>query len=172
MIKRNRIKYFINTIIFGSKWLLIPFYFGLILAQVLYCFKFCQAVVELFSHFRALDEPQVMLAILMLIDITMIANLLKMIITGSYQSFVEKNVEDHTEKVSSGLLKVKMATSLVGISAIHLLRVFITPEMTTNRDLIVKAGIHVIFLASALSLATIDYLHNKAEIYIKEESHN
>ena len=100
-----------------------------------------------------------MLAILGLIDITMIANLIKMIISGSYQSFVEKMPNDHSEKMSSGMLKVKMGTSLIGVSSIHLLQAFINAAQISSREIIVKVGIHLVFLLSTVGLAYIDYLH-------------
>lgn len=151
---------FIQSIIFNSRWILVPFYLGLILAQVFYCVKFCEEIVHLFKHFHTMDESTVMLTILTLIDITMIANLLKMIIAGSYQTFVEKIDSDHSEKVSSGLLKVKMGSSLIGVSSIHLLQAFINTGANTDRELIAKCSIHLIFLVSTIGLAYIDYLHH------------
>jgi len=85
-----------------------------------------------------------------------------MVCTGSYQSFVDK-VSENTEKVSSGLLKVKMATSLIGITSIHLLQVFIKPP-TNNRELYIKIGTHIVFLLSAIALGWIDTIHSKSEL--------
>lgn len=104
-----------------------------------------------------------MLAVLGLIDITMIANLIKMIITGSYQSFVSKIENDDTERVSSGYLKVKMGGSLVGVSSIHLLQAFINTSSVTPTELIAKCAIHLIFLVSTMGLSYIDYLHSVAK---------
>ena len=154
-------KHLIEKIIYQSRWVLVPFYLGLIIAQCLYCVKFCETLWETLSHFRSMDETSFMLAVLTLIDIVMLANLLKMIITGSYQTFVDKIDHDHAEKVSSGLLKVKMGSSLVGVSSIHLLQAFINSSTLSDRDLIVKTGIHMIFLVSTIGLAYIDYLHHK-----------
>ena len=156
----------IVKIIFGSKWLLLPFYFGLIIAQIFYSIKFCEMVFDLCKDFQHLTESQLMLVVLSLIDITMVANLIKMIVTGSYQTFIEHVSTDSSEKVSSGLLKVKMGSSLIGVSSIHLLQVFINPIGITDRELIVKAGIHIIFLISTIGLAWIDYLHGKTENHI------
>lgn len=150
---------FINKIVinilFGSKWLLVIFYLGLILAQCFYCIKFCQEVYHLSFNFWKLSENELMLIILTLIDITMIANLIKMIITGSYQTFVQNLDDAGTEKVSSGLLKVKMGSSLVGVSSIHLLQTFIDSNSISDRDIFIKCAIHVIFLISTVGLAYI-----------------
>jgi uncharacterized protein (TIGR00645 family) len=100
-----------------------------------------------------------MLVVLGLVDMAMVANLIKMIISGSYQTFVNRIAADHTEKVGSGLLKVKMGGSLVGISSIHLLAAFINAAGQTNRELKIKSAIHLIFLVSTIGLAVIDYLH-------------
>lgn len=151
---------YIQNIIFGSRWILVPFYLGLIVAQVLYAGKFAEAVWHLCRHVKSMDESAIMLAVLTLIDITMVANLIKMIIAGSYQSFVEKVSSDHSERVSSGMLKVKMGSSLIGVSSIHLLQAFINASAYSDRDLIVKGGVHVLFLISTIGLAYIDHLHS------------
>ena len=152
-------KKLIEGIIFQSRCLLIPFYFGLIIAQCIYCYKFGHSLYDLCITFPSMDETKLMLGVLALVDITMIANLLKMIISGSYQSFVEKISNDHLEKLSSGYLKVKIGTSLVGVSSIHLLQAFINAENVATHDLVAKCVIHLIFLVSTVGLAYIDYLH-------------
>lgn len=155
----------IRAIIFGSKWLLVPFYFGLIIAQCFYCFQFTCEIVHLCKTFMLLTETAMMLAILNLLDITMVANLIKMIIAGSYNNFVEHDLNDHSsEKISSGMLKVKMGSSLIGVSSIHLLKVFIDPSgEKSEHEIFIKCGIHVLFLISTLALAYINYLHEKTE---------
>lgn len=149
----------IEQIIYQSRWLLVPFYFGLIVAQCIYCYKFGHSLYELCLAFPSMDETKLMLGVLALVDITMIANLLKMIISGSYQSFVSKIGQDNLEKISSGYLKVKIGTSLIGVSSIHLLQAFINAENVATHDLIAKSTIHIIFLVSTIGLAYIDYLH-------------
>ena len=149
-------KRIVEFLIFQSRWLLVPFYLGLVVAQTLYCYQFCVSLWDMAHHFLQLKDTEIMLG---LIDITMIANLIKMIISGSYQSFVDKLSNDHSEKVSSGLLKVKMGTSLIGVSSIHLLQAFINASQVSNREVIIKVAIHCVFLFSTLGLAYIDYLH-------------
>jgi uncharacterized protein (TIGR00645 family) len=150
-----------RSIVFGSKWILIPFYLGLVIAQVLYAVKFVIATWELICNFMHLNETGMMMAILMLIDIVMIANLVRTIVSGSYHAFIDKN-GPVTEHISSGYLKVKMGMSLVGISSIHLLQAFLDPSLS-NRELVVKASLHVIFLVSTIGLALVEYLHEKTK---------
>lgn len=160
--KNSPLKRLIVNVLFSSKWILTIFYFGLIVAQVLYSIKFAEEIYHLCHAFSTITENGLMLIVLSLIDITMIAGLIKMIITGSYQSYIEK-VSDDGEKVSSSGLKVKLGSSLVGVSSIHLLQSFINAEAYTDRDLIVKASFHLIFLLSTIGLAWVDYLHTKTK---------
>jgi uncharacterized protein (TIGR00645 family) len=159
--KQNRLHDGVEAIIFDSKWILVPFYLGLILAQILYCIKFIIIIVEMVTHSWHISEAEFMYSVLSAVDVVMIANLLKMIISGSYQTFVDKIDEDHSEKISSSALKVKMGSSLVGISSIHLLQSFIHSEGTSTRELVVKCSIHLIFLVSTMGLALVSYLHEK-----------
>ncbi len=159
----------VQRVLFSSKFLLVPFYFGLIVAQILYCYKFVEEVIHLLGNFTSMTESNVMLSVLTLIDVTMVANLIKMIITGSYQSFVEK-IPENTEKVSSGLLKVKLSTSLIGVSSIHLLQTFISPH-GTDRELAIKFIIHGIFILGSVALAYIDFLHSKSELLEAQAEH-
>lgn len=152
---------FIRELVKKSRWLLLPFYLGLILAQVMYSLHYARIIFESLPHFWYYTESEMMLFVLALVDMTMIANLIKTIISGSYHTFIDKggNVSDH---ISSGYLKVKMGMSLIGVSSIHLLQSFIDSAHTSDRDLIVKASIHVLFLVGTMGLAVIEYLHEKS----------
>ena len=157
-------EYLIEDCLFGTKWLLVPFYFGLVVVQILYFWKFSQQIVELVSTARSITESQMMLTSLSLIDAVMIANLIKMIIVGSYQTFICKVADDLVEsKVSSGGLKVKMASSIIVVSSIHLLQTFINPANITKMELVTKCGIHSLFLVGTLMLALVDYIHEKTK---------
>lgn len=149
-----RIKKIIETVIFSSKWLLIPFYLKLFwtLCKLMYHFFF-QGTLSNEDLMSTLED----------VDIVMIANLVKMIITGSYNSFVDKTHGVEGEQVSSGLLKVKMSTSIMGVSSIHLLQTFINSSNTTWDVIYKQLLIHGIFIFGALILAYIDYLHCKSE---------
>jgi uncharacterized protein (TIGR00645 family) len=165
------LKKIIQFPIFESRWILMVFYLGLIVAQVGYCAKFCEKVFEVFNNFRGASESDFLLIVLNLLDMVMIANLIKMIISGSYQTFIEKLDNDHSEKVSSGALKIKMASSLVGVSAINLLQTFINTAHVTIQEVVLKGSIHLLFLVSAIGLAFIEYLHEKGRTLDKESAH-
>jgi uncharacterized protein (TIGR00645 family) len=166
-LQPNKVILIVRDIVLKSKWVLVPFYFGLIVAQCFYCVKFVIALYEMTAHFMIFNENEMMLAVLGLIDITMIANLVKTIIGGSYYSFVEK-IQSSSENISSGYLKVKIGMSLIGISSIHLLQAFINSSEMTNREIIVKCSIHVIFLVSTIGLAFIEFMHEKSKMIVKE----
>jgi uncharacterized protein (TIGR00645 family) len=152
--RKNIIKTIIEKLIFSSKWFLIPFYLRLFwtLLKLMYHF-FVQGHLENNDLMSTLED----------VDIVMIANLVKMIITGSYNSFVDKHHGEEGEHVSSGALKVKMSTSVMGVSSIHLLQTFINAENTSSDVINKQIFIHSIFIVGALILAVIDYLHEKSE---------
>jgi uncharacterized protein (TIGR00645 family) len=130
-----------------SRWLQVPLYLGLIVAQGIYVFLFLKEVWHLLSHASGLDEVTVMLAVLGLIDVVMISNLLIMVIVGGYETFVSRlGIEGHPDEpewldhVNAGVLKVKLSMALIGISSIHLLKTFINPISARARDHV--AGTH------------------------------
>jgi uncharacterized protein (TIGR00645 family) len=156
---------------FLQRWLLrgniilIPLYFILILAQVPYGYRAVLELWHLIQGFRSLEEAELIISVLTLCDIVMIANLIQMIAIGSYHVFVQKIVladEDETPTwlthISSGLLKIKMATSLIGISSIHLLKDFINSEHTNWEQIVKHSVIHTVFLISAAALAYVEVL--------------
>ena len=161
-----------------SKWL---FYFGLIVIQLCYCFKFGEQVYSVLLHFRTMTDSEYLFTVLNLIDMLLIASLIRMV-AGTYQpiednkhssylNFVdtghttetEKPHDDHDTKVSNGGLKIKMGTTLVGISGINLLQTFFNPATINNREILFKCMIHLIFLVSAFVLAAIEYLYIKGK---------
>ena len=158
----------IEAFIFWSRWLQAPLYLGLIAAQGVYVYQFMLELIHLVSKAGSLSENEVMLIVLGLIDVVMIANLLIMVIVGGYETFVSRlNLEDHPDQpewlshVNAGVLKVKLATALIGISSIHLLKTFINAEHIADRVIIAQAGIHALFLISAIMIALTDWLMNK-----------
>ncbi|WP_431266524.1 TIGR00645 family protein [Roseateles chitinivorans] len=181
-------------LMFGSRWLQLPLYIGLILAQAVYVFQFWTELVHLveaaFGNQEALkllvssvgynpgvtvtklNETIIMLAVLALIDVVMISNLLIMVIIGGYETFVSRlHLEGHPDQpewldhVNASVLKVKLATAIIGISSIHLLKTFINVENLSEKTLIWQTGIHLAFLLSALAIAMTDKLlsHGPAE---------
>lgn len=179
--------------IFASRWLQLPLYLGLILAQCVYVFHFWVELVHLIEaafgsevalakliasigykstvEITALNETIIMLVVLALIDVVMISNLLIMVIVGGYETFVSRlNLDGHPDQpewlshVNASVLKVKLATAIIGISSIHLLKTFINAANYDEKVLIWQTLIHVAFLFSALAIALADRLmsHVKA----------
>lgn len=165
--------------IFASRWLQAPLYLGLIAALGVYVYQFFVelwhiiAVVLHLTHggpdpLAGVDSAtKIMLGVLGLIDVVMIANLLIMVIIGGYETFVSRlHLDDHADQpewlshVNAGMLKVKLATALVSISSIHLLKTFIevrTPSIQINNHAVMwQIVIHVVFVLSAILLAWTD----------------
>ncbi len=174
------------NLIFASRWLQLPLYLGLIVAQCVYVFHFWVELTHLieavFGNKESLDMlvksigykadagwvPKlnvtvIMLVVLGLIDVVMISNLLIMVIVGGYETFVSRmNLEGHPDQpewlshVNASVLKVKLATAIIGISSIHLLKTFINAENYTEKVLLWQTVIHIAFLFSALAIALAD----------------
>jgi uncharacterized protein (TIGR00645 family) len=164
-------------IIFGSRWLQLPLYLGLIAAQAVYVIIFLKELWHLVSHATELTEQLVMLGVLSLIDVVMISNLLVMVIVGGYETFVSRlNLEGHEDQpewldhVNASVLKIKLAMAIIGISSIHLLRTFIeASNLGTGRTTYTEAGImwqtiiHLCFIVSAIGIAFVDRLSQRPE---------
>jgi uncharacterized protein (TIGR00645 family) len=162
----------ISSLIFLSRWLQAPLYFGLILAQGVYVFRFMKELYHLLADAQKLTENEIIIVVLGLIDIVMIANLLIMVIVGGYETFVSRlNLQGHPDQpewlshVNAGILKVKLATALIGISSIHLLKTFVTTAETkplpdggamSEKAMMWQVIIHATFVLSAWMLAVID----------------
>lgn len=181
--------------LFLTRWLQLPLYLGLVLAQCVYVYHFWVELVDLIGavlgnqqalqHImdsvavensahkpHKLGETAIMLVVLGLIDVVMISNLLIMVIIGGYETFVSRmNLEGHPDQpewlshVNASVLKVKLATAIIGISSIHLLKTFINASAYDEKTLIAQTGIHIAFLLSALSIAYCDRLlsHNQED---------
>jgi uncharacterized protein (TIGR00645 family) len=156
----TKIEKALERIIFASRWLQAPLYVGLIIAGVVYAYKFVIELIHLITHASALSEVLIMLSVLTLIDITMVANLLIVVIVGGYATFVSKlelkenkDRPDWLEKMTAGTIKIKLATALIGVSAIHLLKSFINIENMDPVHIQWQVIIHAVFLGSALILA-------------------
>jgi len=169
-----------ESLIFASRWLQAPLYAGLIVAQCVYVYQFLvelwHLVVVAFGsigHSAAehtahdvtvTDASQaIMLSVLGLIDVVMIANLLIMVIIGGYETFVSRlDLKDHPDQpewlshVNAGVLKVKLATALIGISSIHLLKTFIEADRRPEQAMMWQVIIHMVFVFSAFALAWTD----------------
>jgi uncharacterized protein (TIGR00645 family) len=156
-----------------SRWLQAPLYMGLIVAQVVYVIQFWRELVHLIGMMLSkggTTEVEIMLIVLGLIDVVMISNLLVMVIVGGWETFVSrlelKNHPDQPEwlsHVNAGVLKVKLATAIIGISSIHLLKTFINAEHLDDKTLLWQTVIHLTFVASALAIAYTETLLAKAK---------
>jgi uncharacterized protein (TIGR00645 family) len=172
------------SLIFMSRWLQLPLYLGLIIAQAIYVWLFWQELYHLImaaaGHAPSLqhiletatvagarpdrpNETVIMLVVLGLIDVVMISNLLIMVIVGGYETFVSRlGLEGHPDQpewlshVNASVLKVKLATAIIGISSIHLLKTFINAAAYDTKTIVAQAGIHFTFLLSALAIAAAD----------------
>lgn len=165
----KKIETIFEKIIFASRWLQAPLYAGLIIGGVLYAYKFIVELVHLCMTIDQITETTLMLGVLTLVDITMVANLLIMVIIGGYSTFVSRiDIDTHEDKpewlqkVDAGTLKVKLAGSLVGVSGIHLLQTFINVKNHEMEHVMWQVIIHVVFLFSSVMLAYSEkILHEK-----------
>jgi uncharacterized protein (TIGR00645 family) len=165
----KKIESLFESFIFASRWVQAPVYAGLIVASILYTYKFLIELWHLTSTINSITEEYLMLGILTLVDVSMVLNLLVMVIVGGYATFVSRmNLQDHEdrpdwlEKIDAGTLKVKLAGALVGISGIHLLKTFINISNKEMENVMWQVIIHVVFLFSTLMLAyTEKVLHDK-----------
>ncbi len=162
----------IPRFIFASRWLQLPLYLGLIVAQVVYVILFLKELWHLVLHSFTVSEQQVMLIVLGLIDVVMISNLLIMVIVGGYETFVSRmDLHKHPDQpewlshVNASVLKIKLAMAIIGISSIHLLRTFIeagnlgTPTATyTENGIMWQVIIHGLFVLSAIGIAFVDWI--------------
>ncbi len=173
------------ALIFATRWLQLPLYLGLIVAQCVYVFHFWVELVHLVEAVfgdqvalaklvssigyksdvtvTSLNETIIMLVVLALIDVVMISNLLIMVIVGGYETFVSRlNLDGHPDQpewlshVNASVLKVKLATAIIGISSIHLLKTFINAANYSDKVLLWQTLIHIAFLFSALAIALAD----------------
>lgn len=162
----------LKRLIFWSRWLQAPLYLGLIVAQGIYVIQFMVELAHLVGKVFAaghISESEIMLVVLGLIDVVMIANLLIMVIVGGYETFVSRLDLDHhpdqpewLSHVNAGVLKVKLATALIGISSIHLLKTFINAEQLADRVILWQVAIHLTFIASAFMMAWTDKIMNQS----------
>lgn len=148
--------------IFMSRWLQAPLYIGLIAAQGIYVWQFWKEILHLIHMISGtgITETEIMLIVLGLIDVVMISNLLVMVIVGGWETFVSRlELEHHPDQpewlshVNAGVLKVKLATAIIGISSIHLLKTFINAPSIDDKTLMWQTIIHISFVVSALAIA-------------------
>ena len=187
----------LSTLIFASRWLQLPLYLGLIVAQCVYVFLFGKELWHLISHSASMGEQQIMLIVLGLIDVVMISNLLVMVIVGGYETFVSRlRLEGHPDQpewlshVNASVLKVKLAMAIIGISSIHLLKTFIEAGQLglplcgseaavgvpctkfTSAGVMWQTIIHCVFILSAIGIAWTDKLMSNSHSKSHDKAHD
>lgn len=165
-------------LIFSSRWLQLPLYLGLIVAQGVYVVLFLKELWHLVYGAMKLTEQEIMLVVLSLIDVVMISNLLIMVIVGGYETFVSRlELHRHPDQpewlshVNASALKIKLAMAIIGISSIHLLRTFIyaggvghSDAQYTETGIMWQTIIHGLFVLSAIGIAFVEKLSQTADV--------
>lgn len=156
----KQIELFVERIILASRWLLVAFYIGLAIALALYAVSFGYKLLKFSASIFTADDADAILDMLGLIDAALIASLVVMVIISGYENFVSRF--DESDKVhwlgqiDAGSLKIKVASTIVAISSIHLLQVFLNVDKYSGDHLMWYTLIHIAFVVSALFLAFID----------------
>jgi uncharacterized protein (TIGR00645 family) len=174
MRERKGLEYLLESFLFGARWLVAPFYIGLVLALVMLLGSFCYELYEgVFVHF-SLDPESVILLVLSLIDLSLASNLVIIVVFSGYENFVSK-IDTHGNvdrpawmgTLDFSGLKMKLIGSIVAISAISLLRAFMEISKTgghvEHEKLGWMMGLHMMFLASGVLFALMDWIASKTE---------
>jgi uncharacterized protein (TIGR00645 family) len=161
--KESMVEALLERLIFASRWLQAPLYVGLIVMLAITVVKFVLVMLEMGHRVLAANEGEFILLILSLVDLVLVANLVIMVIISGYENFISRiDIEEATDRLSwfgkldAGSLKIKLASSIVAISSIHLLKKFLEAGLTDNSKLYVLVVMHMAFVVSALLLAVID----------------
>jgi uncharacterized protein (TIGR00645 family) len=153
---------FVERLLFASRWLLAPLYLGLSLALLALGVKFFQEAIHLLQHLLVSNEADMVLTVLALIDIVLVGSLIVMVMFSGYENFVSRieakgtDALDWLGKLDAGTLKLKVAASIVAISSIHLLRVFMNAQHIENDKILWYVILHLTFVLSALLLGVLD----------------
>ncbi|OJF97290.1 hypothetical protein AX760_13930 [Pararhizobium antarcticum] len=155
----------VERIILSSRWLLVIFYLGLVAALALYGFSFVYKLIKVAGMVFVYDDAQMILAMLGLIDAALVASLIVMVMISGYENFVSRFDEGDGEvsflgKLDSGSLKIKVASSIVAISSIHLLQIFLNTKQYTSDQLMWATIMHIAFVVSALMLGYLEQIMN------------
>jgi uncharacterized protein (TIGR00645 family) len=166
----SKLELLVERGLFASRWLMAPFYIGLAAALIILLYNFASELVHLFLIFPELTQNDAILGVLSLIDLSLAGNLTLIVIFSGYENFVSKmdiaNHEDQPEwmgTVDFSSLKLKLVTSMIGISGIHLLKVFMGISQATEFQVKWMVTIHLVFILSGLLLATMDYVSVKTK---------
>ncbi|MCS6778595.1 MAG: TIGR00645 family protein [Geminicoccaceae bacterium] len=160
----------LERLIFASRWLMAPFYVGLVIALAMLLVKFVQELLHYIPGVLSMKESDLVLAVLALVDLTLAGSLVLMVIFSGYENFVSKiETADHTDRPEwmgtldfSGL-KLKLVASIVAISAIHLLKAFMNVSAVSKDDIFWLVVVHMAFVISGVLLALMDWISEKAK---------
>jgi len=157
-----------EKILYSSRWILAPIYMGLSIALLMIAIKFFAEVIHVFPLLLEIKESDLVLVVLSMIDLALVGGLLVMVMFSGYENFVSRiDIDGDTEKLNwlgkldVGSLKQKVAASIVAISSIHLLKVFMNAEQTDNDKIMWYVIIHSTFVLSAIGMAIVDKMNVK-----------
>ena len=160
----------LERLIFASRWLMAPFYVGLVLALAMLLVKFVQELLHYVPGVLAMKEGDLVLAVLALVDLTLAGSLVLMVIFSGYENFVSKiETDDHADRpewmgtLDFSALKLKLVASIVAISAIHLLKAFMNVSAVSKDDIFWLVVVHMAFVVSGVLLALMDWISEKAK---------
>jgi uncharacterized protein (TIGR00645 family) len=169
MVKAKAIERLLERGLFASRWFMAPFYIGLVVALLVLLAAFVRTIVLELPKVANLDEAKVILWVLTLVDLSLAANLILMVIFAGYENFVSKmDINDHPDRpawmgtIDFSAMKLKLVASIVAISAIQLLKVFMSVASYSQESIILLIAIHVTFVVSGVLLALMDYIADKA----------
>jgi uncharacterized protein (TIGR00645 family) len=169
MVKARQIERVLERGLFASRWLMAPFYVGLVAALAVLLVVFVHDIVAELPELATLDEARVILWVLTLIDLSLAANLILMVIFAGYENFVSKmDIANHPDRpswmgtIDFSAMKLKLIASIVAISAIQLLKVFLSPGSYARETIIFLIVIHLTFVVSGVLMALTDYIADKA----------
>ncbi len=153
----------LEKLLFACRWLLAPLYLGLAIALIALGVKFFQEAFHVLSHIWTMKEADLILTVLALIDIVLVGSLIVMVMFSGYENFVSRIDADGAEsalswlgKLDAGTLKLKVAASIVAISSIHLLRIFMNAPQIENDKIFWYVVLHLTFVVSALLMGVLD----------------
>lgn len=163
----KRLELFVESIILASRWLLVVFYLGLVVALGVYAVTFGNKLLQFVKKSLVMDEADAILSMLSLIDAALVASLVVMVIIAGYENFVSRFDEDSEVHwlgtIDAGSLKIKVASTIVAISSIDLLQIFLDVSKYSNDKLMWSTLMHLAFVFSALILAYVDKMTYRSE---------
>lgn len=172
---RQKIEHTLEKGLFASRWLVAPFYIGLVFALIILLVSFMNELCHYLVNLSELTPNRAILATLSLIDLSLAANLLLIVIFSGYENFVSKlDLGNHVDRpewmgtVDFSALKLKLVASMVAISGIHLLKVFMDVDEIPERQTYWMIAIHMVFVISGVLLALTDFIAAKAKSYKKK----